>query len=104
MNNAPKRGRPKGFTKEPIPVIEDPIIEPYIIFVEENCYSLYDNSKITDIAKRGESIGYYSNLSQAILKISKLKVSAKSHTLKSYISEYKEINDRILKTLDIEVG
>ena len=58
------RGRQKGQTKR-MSKIKDPVIAPYEIWVEEDQYVLVDTSK-------DKPVGYYSNLSNAVHKISRL--------------------------------
>ena len=58
------RGRQKGLTKR-MSVIKDPVIAPYEIQVEEDQYVLIDTEK-------DKPLGYYSDLSNAIQKISRL--------------------------------
>lgn len=101
MKYKSKRGRPKGWTKEAIPTIKDELINPYIIYVEDNSYSVYDYSKSNNVNKRGEMVGYYSSLSSALGKIAKLKISAKEHTLQTYIKELKTITEQLINSVTI---
>ena len=58
------KGRQKGQTKR-MSKIKDPVIAPYEIQVEEDQYVLIDTEK-------DKPLGYYSNLSNAVQKISRL--------------------------------
>ena len=55
------RGRQKGQTKR-MSIIEDPVIAPYVIHVEEDQYVLVDSSK-------DKPLGYYSDLGNAIQRV-----------------------------------
>lgn len=96
------RGRKPGQTNDPIPTITDPAISPYKIYVEENQFAVYDPTKnVSEMNKRGESIGFFSSLGTALRKISKLKVSPVEHTLNSYITEYETIAKNIIDSVSI---
>ena len=75
------RGRQKGQTKR-MSIIKDPIISPYEIQVEENQYVLIDTEK-------EKPLGYYSNLSNAVQKISRLGLAnqKEEYTLAGFIKE-----------------
>ena len=62
------RGRQKGQTKR-MSIIKDPVIAPYEIQVEEDQYVLIDTEK-------DKPLGYYSDLKNAIQKISLDRVRA----------------------------
>ena len=68
------RGRQKGQTKR-MSVIKDPIIAPYEIQVEEDQYVLIDTDK-------DKPLGYYSDLTNAIQKISRMSLNIKDGMMK----------------------
>jgi hypothetical protein len=85
------RGRQKGQTKR-MSVIEDPIIAPYTIQVEEDQFVLVDSSK-------DKPLGYYGDLASAIQRISRMGlVNAKeSYTLTGFVESYNNIKNQITK-------
>ena len=72
------KGRQKGQTKR-MSIIEDPVIAPYIIQVEEDQYVLVDSSK-------DKPVGYYGELASAIQRISRMGLvnSKESYTLTGF--------------------
>ena len=85
------RGRQKGQTKR-MSKIKDPIIAPYEIQVEEDQYVLVDTAK-------DKPVGYYSELSNAIQKISRLGLAnhKEDYTLAGFIESYNNIKEQITK-------
>ena len=85
------RGRQKGQTKR-MSMIKDPIIAPYEIQVEEDQFVLVDTSK-------DKPLGYYSALSNAIQKISRLGLAnaKEEYTLAGFIESYNNIKNKIVK-------
>ena len=85
------RGRQKGQTKR-MSIIRDPLIVPYEIQVEEDQYVLIDTSK-------DKPLGYYSDLSNAINKISRMSLAnAKDeYTLTGFIESYNNIKNQLTK-------
>ena len=85
------RGRQKGQTKR-MSIIKDPVIAPYEIQVEEDQYVLIDTEK-------DKPMGYYSNLSNAIQKISRLGLAnqKEDYTLTGFIESYKNIVEQLTK-------
>ena len=87
------RGRQKGQTKR-MSMIKDPIIAPYEIQVEEDQYVLVDTSK-------DKPLGYYSNLSTAIQKISRLGLAnqKEEYTLAGFIESFNNIKNQLTNSI-----
>tara|TARA_Y100000592_G_scaffold75082_1_gene117220 strand:+ start:990 stop:1262 length:273 start_codon:yes stop_codon:yes gene_type:complete len=87
------RGRQKGQTKR-MSVIKDSIIAPYEIQVEEDQYVLIDTEK-------DKPLGYYSNLSNAIHKISRLGLANQKevYTLAGFIESFNNIKDKLTNSI-----
>ena len=85
------RGRQKGQTKR-MSIIKDPIIAPYEIQVEEDQYVLIDTEK-------DKPLGYYSDLANAIKKISRLGLAnqKEDYTLTGFIESYNNIKSQLVK-------
>ena len=85
------RGRQKGQTKRKS-IIKDPIISPYEIQVEEDQYVLIDTEK-------EKPLGYYSNLSNAVQKISRLGLAnqKEEYTLAGFIESFNNIKNKLTK-------
>ena len=87
------RGRQKGQTKR-MSIIKDPVIAPYEIQVEEDQYVLIDTIK-------DKPLGYYSDLSNAIQKVSRLGLAnhKEDYTLAGFIESYNNIINKLTKKL-----
>ena len=87
------KGRQKGQTKR-MSIIEDPVIAPYIIQVEEDQYVLVDSTK-------NKPLGYYGDLASAIHRVSRMGLvnQKESYTLAGFIESYNNIKDKITKPL-----
>ena len=87
------RGRQKGQTKR-MSVIKDPIIAPYEIQVEEDQYVLIDTEK-------EQPLGYYSNLSNAVQKISRLGLAnaKEEYTLAGFIESFNNIKNKLTNSI-----
>ena len=85
------KGRQKGQTKR-MSKIKDPIIAPYEIQVEEDQFVLIDTDK-------DKPLGYYSDLENAIKKISRLGLAnqKEDYTLTGFIESYNNIKDKLIK-------
>ena len=85
------RGRQKGQTKR-MSKIKDPIIAPYEIQVEEDQYVLVDTEK-------DKPLGYYSDLENAIKKISRLGLAnqKEDYTLAGFIESFNNIKNKLIK-------
>ena len=83
------RGRQKGQTKR-MSKIKDPVIAPYEIWVEEDQYVLVDTAK-------DKPVGYYSNMANAISKISRLGLAnqKEDYTLAGFIESFNNIKDQL---------
>ena len=87
------RGRQKGQTKR-MSIIKDPIITPYEIWVEEDQYVLVDTSK-------NKPLGYYSDLTNAIQKISRLGLAnaKEEYTLAGFIESFNNIKNKLTNSI-----
>ena len=85
------RGRQKGQTKR-MSKIKDSSIAPYQIWIEEDQFVLVDTSK-------NKPLGYYSDLSSAINKISRLGLAnqKEDYTLAGFIESYNNIKNQLIK-------
>ena len=85
------RGRQKGQTKR-MSKIKDLIIAPYEIWVEEDQFTLIDTEK-------NKPLGYYSDLSSAIQKISRLGLANQKEefTLKEFVENFNTIKNQLTK-------
>tara|TARA_B100000287_G_scaffold369093_1_gene365751 strand:- start:270 stop:545 length:276 start_codon:yes stop_codon:yes gene_type:complete len=85
------RGRQKGQTKR-MSIIKDPVISPYEIQVEEDQYVLIDTEK-------EKPLGYYSDLSNAVQKISRLGLAnqKEEYTLAGFIESFNNIKNKLTK-------
>ena len=87
------RGRQKGQTKR-MSKIKDPIIAPYEIQVEEDQYVLVDTEK-------DKPLGYYSELVNAIQKISRLGLANQKevYTLAGFIESFNNIKNKLTNSI-----
>ena len=87
------RGRQKGQTKR-MSVIKDPVIAPYEIQVEEDQYVLIDTEK-------DKPLGYYSDLANAIQKISRLGLAnqKEEYTLAGFIESFNNIKNQLTNSI-----
>ena len=85
------RGRQKGQTKR-MSVIEDPVIAPYEIQVEEDQFVLIDTEK-------NKPLGYFSNLETVITRVSRMSLAnaKEDYTLAGFIESYNNIKEQITK-------
>lgn len=91
-----KRGRVKGQTAT-LSVIKDPILEPFIIKIEENQFVL---TKVTDTKE--EVYGYYSKLSNCLLKVAEIKTPTEPvFTLREFVNKYDSVAKQMLATVKI---
>ena len=80
--------------KEYTRFINDPVMEPYFISMDDNCMTV--NIKVTPDTRYSDSgkdynkiVGHYSNLSSALKSIAKDKVNSKSYdSLQEYMDAY----------------
>ena len=88
------RGRQKGQTKR-MSIIKDPVIAPYEIQVEEDQYVLIDTEK-------DKPLGYYSNLTSAIQKISRMSLAnqKEEYTLAGFIESFNNIKNKLTKSIN----
>jgi len=97
-----RRGRPKGMKNGSggqsnsigSTVIIDPIIAPYKISIDPECYTVTDEVDPIDtggIVIR-KTYGYFNTLPSALRKITKMKLMKnKKYTLQGYINEFNEM-------------
>ena len=83
-----RKGRQKGQVKAKS-IINDPLIAPFKITVEEDQYVLLDGKNIPQ--------GYYSSLDSVINKVSKNVIANKkeTYTLSEYIEDYNQIKNQL---------
>ena len=88
------RGRQKGQTKR-MSIIKDPVIAPYEIQVEEDQYVLIDTEK-------DKPLGYYSNLTSAIQKISRMSLAnqKEEYTLAGFIESFNNIKNKLTNSIN----
>ena len=80
--------------KEYTRFINDPVMEPYFISMDDNCMTV--NIKVTPDTRYNDSgkdynkiVGHYSNLGSALKSIAKDKVNSKSYdSLQEYMDAY----------------
>ena len=87
------RGRQKGQTKR-MSIINDPIIAPYQIQIEEDQYVLIDTEK-------NKPLGYHSSLETAILKVSRMNLAnqKEDYTLAGFIESYNNIKNQLTNSI-----
>lgn len=93
--------------KEYTRFINDPVMEPYFISMDDNCMTV--NIRVTPDARYSDSgkeytkiIGHYSNLASALKSIAKDKTNSKSYdSLKEYIDEYKLLVENLNNIVNI---
>lgn len=93
--------------KEYTRYINDPIMEPYFISMDDSCITV--NAKITPDARYTSStkeynkiIGHYSNIKSALKSIANQKINSKSYdSLQEYMNEYKTLVEKFDKTINI---
>jgi hypothetical protein len=90
--------------KEYTRFINDPIMDPYFISMDDNCMTVnlkvIPDSRYSDSGKEyTKVIGHYSNLPSALKSIAKDKINSKSYdSLQEYINTYSSVvNDLITK-------
>jgi len=93
--------------KEYTRFINDPVMEPYFISMDDNCMTVnlrvMPDSRYSDSKKEYvKIIGHYSNLTSALKSIAKDKTNSKSYdSLQGYIEEYKSIVESLNNTINI---
>jgi hypothetical protein len=93
--------------KEYTRFINDPVMEPYFISMDDNCMTVnlrvMPDSRYSDSKKEYvKIIGHYSNLTAALRSIAKDKTNSKSYdSLQGYIEEYKSIIENLNNTINI---
>ena len=90
-----KKGRQKGQVKAKS-IINDPLIAPFKITVEEDQYVLVDTVK-------NKSLSYHGNLEHAIKRISYISVvsTEEDYTLTGFIESYKNIVEHLTSKFKI---
>ena len=89
-----QKGRQKGQTKR-MSKIKDEVIKPYEIWVEEDQYVLVDSEK-------NKPLGYYSDLTSAIQKISRLGLAnqKEEYTLAGFIESFNNIKNKLTNSIN----
>lgn len=88
------RGRRAGSSK--VVKIEDPLMEPFYLNIEEKCFVIF---------KKGDSImkGNYPNLGCALERIVKFQLASPSkhttYSLDEYIKKYQNTLDKMTKSI-----
>ena len=93
--------------KEYTRFINDPIMDPYFISMDDNCMTV--NIKVIPDTRYSDSgkeytkiVGHYSNLGSALKSIAKDKVNSKSYeSLKDYIEEYHNVINSFTEKIKI---
>lgn len=93
MANPNFKGRPVGTGKNTF--IEDPLLGDFKIVIDEYSYNVIDSSK-------NKTMGYYTSLPEAILRISKYQMlEDRTYSLKEYAEELEQkqvkLKEAILK-------
>jgi hypothetical protein len=93
--------------KEYTRFINDPVMEPYFISMDDNCMTvnirIIPDSRYSNSGKEyTKIIGHYSNLAAALKSIAKDKVNSKSYdSIQGYIEEYTSIINNLTNTINI---
>ena len=93
--------------KEYTRFINDPIMDPYFISMDDNCMTVnikvIPDTRYSDSGKEyNKIVGHYSNLGSALKSIAKDKVNSKSYeSLKDYIEEYHNVINSITDKIKI---
>jgi hypothetical protein len=107
------RGRPKRIKVEGeendnlskisnIKTISDPLMDPYYVGVDSNCFTLFEHIIPPQGLPYSKSIGFYTNFNSCLEKICKFKVNSKDYSsIKSYIEEYESIINQVQKLTKI---
>jgi hypothetical protein len=88
VHKTKKRGRPAGrpLGVKNITVIEDEMIFPYKIYIDEHCFNVVDAKSKSHIEK---SFGYFTSLSSALKKIVKMQLTNnKTYTLPGFVNDF----------------
>jgi len=100
MSNPNFRGRKKGSIKK-ITSIIDPLLGNYKILIDSNCYNLiYIDPK----TKNEQTIGYYTQLNNALKKIVKEQTIKKKETysLQEYLLELENTLNNLKQLINHE--
>lgn len=87
--------------------IKDPLIEPYEIDIEENQFILVKPTVTQSGKGAGQilrtGVGYYTNLSSALLAVAKRKLSdvQRVYTIREYMNEHKAMLDKFSQKITI---
>jgi hypothetical protein len=91
-------------------IIRDPFLEPFYIQKDTYCYTIMEDAtpdqRYTDSTKKiQKTIGYYATLGNCLKRISGLKVNSKTayNSITEYISEWKEVESKISKLVNLEI-
>ena len=81
-----------------IRTIEDEIIDPYYITMDDYCYTLNEDLSKNKDKTYTKKIGYYSNFDQLLERIATHKTNKRSYlSIREYIEQYREIQESINK-------
>lgn len=93
-------GRQKGSTT--LTYIKDPILEPYYIQMDDYNYALCKLISTQEGGSYESKIGFYNNLGNCINAMIKNQINSHNFdSLQSYITEYKELQDRLINHFNL---
>ena len=96
-------------------LIKDPLIEPYFIGIDNNCYTIYESLKIGNNNKgRGrktrtkegiKSISYHITFESCLSAIAKLKIDNRPiyDSISEYVTEWKRVKEEISQIVNPEL-
>lgn len=86
--------------------IEDKLIEPYVIDIKEDAFTLIKKSVGTKGKSQGQITespeGYFTSFASTIraIVLKKMHGSAKTFTLNEYVQQYQKATDKLVATLE----
>ena len=91
-------------------IIKDKVLEPFYIVKDTYCYTVMEEAtpdqRYTESTKKlQKTIGHYSSFGSCLRRIAGLKTSNKKeyNSLSEYIQEWREIETKINKLVNIEI-
>jgi len=82
--------------------IKDPVLEPYFIQLEENCYTVHKNITAESKKEYSQKIGHYKSLYVALSKIAEDTAKRKSYdSIKGFMNEYKTIINNLNQAYNV---
>lgn len=89
--------------------IKDKLLEPFYVVKDTYCYTVMEEAtpdqRYTDSTKKLQKvIGHYSSFGSCLKRISGLKITnKKEYNLNEYIQEFKQIEEKINKLVNIGI-